>query len=162
MSSLVDVTFTAEFKTEGLDKLLKTAEQKSAVIGILRDVRHPLSKESLVDIAKANEFGSIKNNIPARSFLLSPIRYKLPNSLREYGESLKTIFVEQSLHSALNLVGILGVDVIKNTILMSDNGEGRLKPNAPYTIKKKGFDHPLLETSFLFDHISYKIQNDKS
>jgi hypothetical protein len=34
---------------------------------------------------------------------------------------------------------------------------GELEPNAPETIRKKGFDQPLIETSELLDAIGYQI-----
>lgn len=49
-------------------------------------------------------------------------------------------------------IGQSAVKEVKNII-----DKGSTQPNAPATIKKKGFDHPLYETGVLKNNISYLV-----
>ena len=67
-----------------------------------------------------------------------------PNKKAEL-ERLQNVLLSQIGRSTVKRVK----DIIK---------QGTTAPNAPATIKKKGFDHPLYETGTLLDNIEYEVE----
>lgn len=127
-------------------------------IGLLEDkfVHEPKARaqtfEELVGVAATNEFGSASRKIPERA--LFRITFKQ---------------IESKIGQMLGAGGsriFLGISSVEKTLYdIGEFVEKKLKenlmnkmppPNAPRTIRKKGFDHPLLETGQLLNNINHR------
>lgn len=103
----------------------------------------------VAQVAFWNEYGT--TTIPERSFLRSTID--------ENRESFKTLMTrevgniidgDRSVKSALGLIGEFGTLKVQRKIV-----NVRTPENAPATIKKKGFDNPLIATGQMRQSVSH-------
>ena len=134
------------------------------VIGV-KDVMSSDGENKLFDVAKWNEYGYDKtpsrpafrrggraairlNKQNTEDYLLNI--WKVANS----DETDKIGEIKKLKGELLRKLGVKAVSVTKQIIK-----QGREKPNAAYTIKKKGFDHPLYEHGTLLDNVSYQVRN---
>jgi hypothetical protein len=96
-------------------------------------------------IGAIHEFGAPANRIPARPFISTTIdknRKKYEKLFERYSKHIVTGRIE--LETVLQIIAITVASDIKKTIT------NLKKPkNAPSTIKKKGFDNPLIETGLM-------------
>lgn len=109
-------------------------------------------REKLLSIAVWNEFGTEK--IPARPFLRKTFLKKKSVWL-DYSESLVNQILDGKLNrkNALKLMGERMRDDIKKTMV-----DLKTPKNAPSTIKKKGFDDPLIDTKKLLNAVEYRVK----
>ena len=63
--------------------------------------------------------------------------------------------IQRQLTQALTQIGKSAKKETKDIIK-----QGSMSPNAPLTIKKKGFDHPLWETGLLHDSVEYLVSKE--
>lgn len=96
------------------------------------------------------EFGSSKHNMPSRPFISDEFFDKV--DLIE-NEVINKLFVETPYDILDKINSSLSQDM-KNRI---DNSLSHYQENAEYTIKKKGFNHPLFETGKMQNDIDSKI-----
>lgn len=102
------------------------------------------------------EFGSVTNKIPARSFLRMPLETKskeLAASLRV--KSTKEKLLSGNLKGALQDVGFAAERIIDDAF--KSRGFGNWAPNKPSTIKKKKSSTPLIDTRQLQRSITSKV-----
>ena len=74
-----------EFKIDGLDKLVKALKVQNPpkiLVGIV-GTKPERSDSSNAEIGAAHEYGSVKHNLPARSFLRMPISTHLDEKIKE-------------------------------------------------------------------------------
>jgi hypothetical protein len=138
-----------EIILKGFDKLDGTkveigvvgdnAERKSA------DGRLTMGEEAII-----NEFGSKNMHVPARHFISGTITAKDASDAAT--KVMEVASVGGDIDQALNQAGSKMAEKIRERIYRGD-----FKPNAPATIKKKGFDHPLMDTSRLADAINHRL-----
>lgn len=109
------------------------------------------SKADLVEIALYNELGT--STIPARPFFAQTVQVH-EEEIREaaVSEAAKVLRGNEKAQQAFREIG---TDVQKKVQKRID--EGQFVPNAPSTIKRKGHDHPLIDTGTMRDSISYTI-----
>ena len=109
------------------------------------------SKADLVEIALYNELGT--STIPARPFFAQTVQVH-EEEIREaaVSEAAKVLRGNEKAQQAFREIG---PDVQKKVQKRID--EGQFVPNAPSTIKRKGHDHPLIDTGTMRDSISYTI-----
>lgn len=100
----------------------------------------------------ANEYGDPGHNVPARPFMATTFAMRrrewlniIVAELKKRGNSTKQIVQAAGNYAAANIVETL------------DNAPTLFAANAPYTVKKKGFDYPLKETGRLRKSIKVKI-----
>lgn len=107
------------------------------------------------------EFGSVSDKIPARSFLHMPIKEKfneyMKSSERTGHEAFKKAVKEGKLFQFMKLMGIVGEKCVLDAF--KTRGFGKWKPNAPTTIKAKGSDSPLIDTGELRKSITSSVEN---
>jgi len=98
-----------------------------------------------------NEFGS--GNIPERSFIRSTIDEQSGRIVQLVAENLDQVNTKKlPAKTMLARLGLFVQEVIKNKInTLSD------PPNAPFTIAKKGFNNPLIDTRHMQDNITFKV-----
>ena len=109
------------------------------------------SKADLVEIALYNELGT--NTIPSRPFLAQTVQMH-EEEIKEMAatEVSQALLGEKDSQQAFE---VIGEDVRKKVQNRID--EGQFVPNAPSTIRRKGHDHPLIDTGTMRDSISYTI-----
>lgn len=105
---------------------------------------------SLGEVAIKNEFGVPSNNQPPRPFF----RNMIAKHSGEWGEQLAAFLEANDLDAqiALNKMG----GVISNELKLSIH-ELVDPPLAPYTIAKKGFDKPLIDTAFMYQSVHHEV-----
>lgn len=106
-------------------------------------------------VARWNEFGT-KAGIPERPFM----RRTMHKKQNEWIEKLKTLVQkaideDKSIDSALKKFGEGVKGDIQETIL-----EGGFVKNAPATVKKKGFNMPLVDTGVLISSIQARTDKE--
>lgn len=108
-------------------------------------------KADLVEIALYNELGT--STIPARPFFAQTVQVH-EEEIREaaVSEAAKVLRGNEKAQQAFREIG---TDVQKKVQKRID--EGQFVPNAPSTIKRKGHDHPLIDTGTMRDSISYTV-----
>ena len=109
------------------------------------------SKADLVEIALYNELGT--STIPSRPFLAQTVQMH-EEEIKEMAatEVSQALLGEKDSQQAFE---VIGEDVRKKVQNRID--EGQFVPNAPSTIRRKGHDHPLIDTGTMRDSISYTI-----
>ena len=107
----------------------------------------------IAQVAKWNEYGTKNGHIPSRPFLAiatdeskgwpSDVKSQIGgiNSSADVNEALKTIG-----------------ETMKKDIKNLFGDRSKLRPNAPSTIAKKGFDAPLIDTGKLQEVIDYEVE----
>ncbi len=151
-NTLDNVTYTdlgLEIILKGFDKLDGTkveigvvgdnAERKSA------DGRLTMGEEAII-----NEFGSKNMHVPARHFVSGTITTK--DATDAASKVMEVASTGGDIDKALNDAGSKMAEKIRERIY-----RGAFKPNAPSTVKAKGFDHPLMDTSRLADAINHRL-----
>ena len=122
--------------------------------GILENSGNYAKGQSLVDVAIWNEYGT--SRIPSRPF----IRISSDDNRNAWGKLAencagKVLRGNMSARSAGEAVGQQMVKDIKKVF----GDKGKLAPNAPSTIKKKGHDKPLIDTGKLRDSVNYRVED---
>ena len=113
-------------------------------------------KMSNSEIGLIQEKGSKSANIPRRSFLLVPLVTFLPRRINEIGRAVwRGLILGKGLEHALDVLGIVGVNIVNGAFTSA--GYGVWPPNAPYTIRKKKSDRPLIDKGFLRKSIDHKV-----
>lgn len=113
------------------------------------------------EIGFVNEFGKMTGHpkIPARSFLRMPLSMHFMDKVKEK-KSLSSKEFEKAITNGkaddfARKVGLVAEEVIQEAF--STNGYGNWKPNAPYTVEKKGSSSPLIDTGQLRRSITSRI-----
>ena len=168
---------------DGLNKVYKALNSTHTLkVGILGDkasVNHEGSELTNAEIGAIQEFGSVANKIPARSFLQMPLSHKLPEVLNK--RDVKSAFEESledgTLDGFLEVLGEGCVNIVKDAF--ENSGYGSWKENAPITInggwmrnKKSGKPFyvegkapetkPLIHTRQLRDSITYRVDENEN
>ena len=135
-----------------LDLALKSLEQKIVNRGVLRVGFLEKSKypdgTPIAQVAFWNEFGTIRS--PSRPFFRTTIQRKSP----EWGKRLSAILPSVNFDGpkALALLGVSMRDDVENAI-----AQWSAPPNAPSTIKRKGFDKPLVDKGLMQRAVDYEV-----
>ena len=111
---------------------------------------------SIAQVAVINEYGGIVNNsaIPARPFM----RTAFQNHNKEWGAIIANVLKRgdySNTKQALEIGSIRASSDIQDSIL-----NGNWIPNAPLTVKIKGFNRPLIDTSIMLKTVTYEINNE--
>ena len=120
-------------------------------VGFLENAYEPDTGELIAPIAYRDEFGDPAYNVPPRPFMRGTVN----DHEAEWGPQL-ALYLKQfdwDAEIALGAMGYVIKDQIKEAILdFSD------PPNALRTIRKKGFNDPLIETGGMYDSVDWDIQ----
>jgi hypothetical protein len=139
------------FNLKGLDKLqTQISDTYRARVGILgSDAAR--SDDSGIDNATLGViqmFGSITKKIPPRDFLMMPVQTHSREIVRAMGSaSVKAAIVAGDFKKVYSLLGAKALEYV--LMAFETGGFGQWAPNAPSTIKQKGSDRPLIDTSQL-------------
>ena len=105
----------------------------------------------LVDVAAFNEFGT--SDIPERPFMRQSWENHEPELKQICQQANNVIAQGGTAEAACKMIGVAGVGIIQEEI-----GEGSFAPNAPSTIRKKGSDHPLIDTGRMRQSVKYVVK----
>lgn len=107
-----------------------------------------------------NSMGSPLKKIPSRKVLEPAIEDKLDEIGFELnkGVVMGLITGEEEMDKAYNRAGLMAQQACVNWF---DNPKNNWAPNAPYTIKQKGSDSPLIDTGEMRKSITYIIEDKK-
>jgi len=119
---------------------------------------------TLGQIALFNEYGTEK--IPPRPAFREGMEHSIRENKKLIEAQLKNITqrllsgrkaeVKQSLTVMLTQIGRVAKAKTKEIIK-----QGSTTPNAPSTIARKGFDHPLFETGLLLESVEYEVHDER-
>ena len=105
----------------------------------------------VAQVAIWQEFGTV--NIPSRPFMRTAIRNsKLKLTVEATKEFNRQLKGPCSARTIFNVEGAVLRDAVIHEI-----DAGHYTPNAPATVAKKGFNHPLLDTGKMRDSTTYKV-----
>ena len=138
---------------KGMDDIIAEIEKEGGYvdIGVQSD-----ESEGLLVIAGANEFGT--ETIPARPFIRGTIDSNEELFMR-HADTLADDILDGNMtkHAALVEMGQLIEGETKKYMINL-----RTPPNAPYTIKQKGSDNPLIDTGLLVGSIRYAVSKGEA
>ena len=138
------------FNLNGLNKLTKDAGDMRARVGILGS-HAARTDDSGIDNATLGiiqMFGSLTKNIPPRDFLVMPVETHSKEIVRAMGSSsVKAAIVAGDFKKVYSLLGAKALEYV--LMAFETSGFGQWPPNAPSTIRQKGSDRPLVDTSQL-------------
>lgn len=105
-----------------------------------------------VDKAVQNEYGNPAKNIPPRPFMQQTV----DNYEKYWADMLGDLLVKHDFDAskALNAMGAIIRGEIVDTILNGD-----FVPNAPYTVAKKGFNKPLVDTGQMQRDVTWGVED---
>lgn len=109
------------------------------------------------EIGAVHEFGSISRNIPKRSFIRMPLEVKLPDWIKKHGEDYFLFAEKGDLETFYEGLGLDAEAMIAQAF--ETGGFGTWQPDSPQTIKRKGSDWVLVDTSELRNSISSEVVN---
>lgn len=112
----------------------------------------------IAQVAKWNEYGTPATakrpwSVPARPFM-SIACDENKGWKKESNEAIGNILGGAEVISELNMVGMQMQEDIQSVF----GDRSKLRPNAPSTIAKKGFDAPLIETGKLEESIDFEVK----
>ncbi len=105
------------------------------------------------EIGLTQEFGSISQNIPPRSFLRMPILFNKAKIFRFLVTPRAKALLEQGkIKEIYKIVGVIAEGIVAEAF--ATRGFGRWAANSPVTIALKGSSAPLIDTGELMKSIS--------
>ena len=125
--------------------------------------KYPEKNISVGQVAIINEYGT--ETIPPRPAFRIGLERSVAKNKKLIDAALKNITnhlltgrkdsIQRQLTQALTQIGKSAKKETKDIIK-----QGSMTPNAPLTIKRKGFDHPLWETGLLHDSVEYLVSKE--
>lgn len=149
------------WKDFGLAKIL-TAVQRAGIekiqVGVVGPKASDLSEDGRLtnaEVAAINYYGSDDGVVPARRFLDEPFKNTRREVTNIFARAVRQILAHPSApEAALEEVGTKLARMVRDRIIATP-GIGR--PNAPSTVAKKGFNHPLVMSYALASAISHRL-----
>ena len=133
-----------------LTKQIKIATTHEVNIGIAQDIGQYPNGEKVVDVGRRHEFGI---GVPRRSFLRMPFIVKQNIIDKAISTSWKKIVEGKSQTiKEFGILGIIGQNISKDAF--ATGGFGKWEKLKPATVKAKGSDEILLDTSKLVQSIT--------
>ena len=109
-------------------------------------------------IGAIHEYGSVSNNIPARSFLRYPIKMRLGTMLEKNKDTLTRSLVKGTYKQWLENLGFALEEIVNNAF--ETGGFGMWKPIEKQTARRKGSDMILVDIGQLKASISSEVRDD--
>jgi hypothetical protein len=143
-------------KTDRVDEVMKEIAALGCIdvlVGVPDGSEHD-GGISNAELAMIHYSGAPEINLPARDFIspaINAVRDKVATRLQKAADAALD-GDDKAVEKQLNAAGITAVNSIKSTITTGD-----FTPLKPATIKRKGSDHPLIDTGELLRSITYVI-----
>lgn len=122
---------------------------KTLRVGFLENATYP-DGTPVALVAAVQEFGSPANNIPARPFFRSMVKDKEGEWPDAIAALLKTNGYDAE--KTLNKAGLTIAGQLRDSIV-----NGKYAPLAPATIRRKGFDRPLVDTGHMLNSVDHEV-----
>ena len=155
MKGLVEALL--EHFTKEFNEMFKYAIE----IGVVSDNTERKIKVGITnsELMYIHENGSPLNNIPARPVLDMTIKYASEELLNDTIDNCLQIWInskksQEAVEKELNKLCLKMEKYARQLIYSND---GRLAPNAPSTVAKKGDNHPLFDTGQLARSITCRL-----
>lgn len=136
----------------GGDKLERVLSSKPSGpdirVGFFASARYQ-DGEQVAAVAASNEFGD--GNIPERPFF----RRSVATMTRDLKDVVRRQIDTETMklsNTGANRVGAWTAGVVQEEIT-----DLRRPPNSPYTIKRKGSSNPLIDTGFMRQSVTWKV-----
>ena len=120
--------------------------------GVLESAGNEKNGASVADVATWNEYGT--SHIPSRPFIAIATDEHKGWQSEVKVRMLDVMSPEGSISESLDAIGKQMKTDIKNVI----GDRGKLAPNAPSTVARKGHNYPLIDTGTLLDSIDYEVK----
>ena len=130
----------------------KGFDGKEVKAGVLESAGDEENGQSVAQVAYWNEYGT--KRIPSRPFLAIASDEKNGWKSEVDGQVSKVMSNRENVDSSLDAIGEKMKKDIRNVI----GDKGKLAPNAPSTIARKGHDKPLIDTGTLKASIDYEVK----
>lgn len=111
-------------------------------------------KVNVATVALFNEFGT--QNMPARGFMRRTVAQNLQAIQSEFATHFAA--VAELRETAIEAMFAVGKFVADSMVDEINTSTAWAAPNAPSTIKRKGFDHPLIETEMMKQAITWAVR----
>lgn len=105
----------------------------------------------LVDVAAYNEYGT--SDTPARPFMKQSFENHEDELQKACDRVNQTLNKGGTAEAGLKELGVFVKGLVQEEIV-----DGGFEPNAPSTIKKKGSEQPLIDTSTMRQSVNYVIK----
>src|SRR5271156_112418 len=147
---MVSVTGGDKVATALRDRLRMLTNAKQVDIGFLENATYP-DGSSVPLVAAINEYGAPSRNQPPRPFFRRMIAEKSP----EWPGAIASLLAANNYDASVTLdkVGAAVKGQLQQSIIDLVS-----PPLSPVTVKRKGFDKPLVETSHMLKSVDYKVK----
>lgn len=140
-----------------LERAIEQINTKSVLkVGVVKEARRSKNGEksdlTIAEYAYINVMGSPAKNIPPRNFFQTTI----DKNKDKWSKGLQKLVINHDIDHSLELLGVVATADMKDSIT-----NWKTPRNAPYTIKLKGKDTPLVDTGALHDSINYEVVKEK-
>ena len=174
---VIDKYTKVTMNTDGLDKLLAAANEgyfvKVGIIGSKANAEHQRKetgelkkggghetgeKKSDVtnaEIGLAHEKGSKSQNLPRRSWLVTPLEDHLPEYFESIGQEAIDLIIAQQNPKNYEMLGVIAEQIIQKGF--ATGGYGKWKPLAAFTVANKGSSAILIDTGQLRKAITHEV-----
>lgn len=155
-------------KLEDIAKRLQNIPEYVIEIGVMSGNKKRVKVQAGINLTNAeimfiNENGSPLRKIPARPVLQMTIDWANANLLQDSLNKAIDRYVQFNFDDKQ-----IDIELTKMCIKMENyareliySNDGRLVPNAPLTVKRKGFNHPLFQTGQLAKSITCRLRRVK-
>ena len=134
-------------------KVLDKTWVQVGIVGAQAEAPSGDGRLTLGEVAHINEFGSRAANIPARHFVQGTVTPFKANA--EARQIMNGVMNFEDPTEALHEAGRRFAEEIRDRIYRGD-----FAANAAATVLRKGFDHPLMDTSRLADAVTHELVPD--
>lgn len=147
----MEVRFKGGQKAQAyLDKLEGRLNRASRLqVGFLGDQTYP-DGTPVATVAAVQNNGSPAMGIPPRPFMSNAVR----DHRAEWNKAMSVALTQNDMDAtaALTVVGLQMEEDIRQSIRDTNS-----PPNAPSTIRRKGFDDPLVASGLMIDSVASKV-----
>jgi hypothetical protein len=126
------------------------ASAREVRVGFLENSTYPGTGTSVPMVAAIQEFGAPGAGIPPRPFFRNTIAAHGP----KWGEQLGKILASNG-YNAAGALGLMGDGIVAQ--IQASIKEMTSPPLAPATIRAKGFDKPLIDTSVMWNSVKAQV-----
>jgi hypothetical protein len=127
------------------------AKAKKVRVGFLENATYPDTGEPVAMVAAIQEFGAPSKNIPPRPFFRHMIAAKSGEWPQGVAAALKAS--DNDAEVALGIVGEGIAGQLRQSIIDTNS-----PPLKPATIKRKGFDKPLVDTGHMLASVDKEVE----
>jgi hypothetical protein len=153
-------------KDLGLKRILKQfklLDKQTISTGYFRDApNYPLDENfednyPVAHVAFIQEYGDASQKIPQRNFMSFTFGMKKDEWLRKYNDYLDEWFSGKwDVKTHLEFIGSQMASDMKKSIM-----SWAVPANRPFTVQKKGFNDPLIETGTMLHATAYKVRRTR-